>query len=243
MTTGMSTTRTIVVGDVHGCGEELLSLLVKIEYPRPGDRLIFVGDLFDRGPLPQVVLQTILRHSQEGSANGYRIESVCGNHDAELLAYCRMLYDPSEAEASISRTQEATIRFLDRADMLEDLATYLEQLHRVDTIHDEAGRWAVVHAGIDPNLGLDATPTALKLTIKAFPGEPAWYDKYDGRDGLILCGHQHQSDPLVRCRNGRPVVINVDTSCCYGGALTAYIVDEERFVSVPAARAYYTERP
>ncbi|MFH1748542.1 MAG: metallophosphoesterase [Planctomycetota bacterium] len=238
-----SNKRTIIVGDVHGCGEELLALLDKLAYPRPGDRLIFVGDLFDRGPLPQLVLQTILDHKRRGPQKGYGLESVCGNHDAELRAYCRMLYDDTGRSSSLSRTQQRTIDAVDRAGMLEDLAIFLEDLDNVDTIRDSAGEWAVVHAGIDPVLGLDATPGAIKRTIKALPGLPAWYDEYDGDDGLLICGHQHQAEPLVRSRDGQPVVINVDTGCCYGGALTAYLVEESQFMSVPAARVYYRERP
>ena len=63
-------------------------------------------------------------------------------------------------------------------------------------------------------------------TIRSTKRSPAWYDDYDGRDGLILCGHEHQSEPLIRYHDGRPVVINVDTSCCYGGALTAYVIGD-----------------
>ena len=49
----------------------------------------------------------------------------------------------------------------------------------------------------------------MKMMIKAFPGTPAWYDGYDGREGLLLCGHQHRSEPMVCLRDGRPVVIGM----------------------------------
>lgn len=235
--------RTIVVGDVHGCGQELLKLLENLRFPRQRDRLIFVGDLFDRGQFPVVVLETILTHQRDGPARGYSMESVCGNHDAELMAACRALYDDSAPSMTLSRSQTATIDMIDRVGMLEDLTVYLSQLCAIDTIKSSDRLWAVVHAGIDPALGLDATPKAVKLTIRASSGAPAWYDEYDGRDGLILCGHQHQTKPLIRQRDGRPVVINVDTGCCYGNCLTAYLIEENRFLSVPAERAYYRKRP
>ncbi|MCA9656860.1 MAG: metallophosphoesterase [Myxococcales bacterium] len=41
--------RTLIVGDVHGCLAELDALLVELE-PRAGDRFVFVGDIVDRGP-------------------------------------------------------------------------------------------------------------------------------------------------------------------------------------------------
>ena len=56
------------VGDVHGCGQELLNLLENLRFPLQGDRLIFDGDLFDRGQFPVVVLETILNHTSESGA-------------------------------------------------------------------------------------------------------------------------------------------------------------------------------
>ena len=127
----METPRTIVVGDVHGCGQEFLTLLTELAFPLAGDRLIFVGDLFDRGPLPQLVLETFLTHAERGPKHGYRIESVCGNHDVELLAYCRTMYAHDCQPLSVSRTQEAAIQVVDQAGMLEDLTIFLERLGTV----------------------------------------------------------------------------------------------------------------
>ena len=232
--------RHIVIGDVHGCGQEFLALLDELCVPQPGDRVILTGDLFDRGPLPQVVLARILELRHDGTAS---VESVCGNHDEELLEYCRGLYSDATDLPGLSRVQSEAIRIIDEASMLEDLTLLLEELSDVAVIRGPAEIWAVVHAGIDPALGLEGTPQEVMRTIRSTTRAPAWYDEYDGRDGLIICGHEHQTEPLIRHRGGQPVVINVDTGCCYGGELTAYVVDEQRFVSVRAAKAYYHERP
>jgi len=236
-------TRHIIVGDIHGCGQELLSLLAVLDYPQPGDRLICVGDLFDRGPLPQIVLNAFLEHAGRGAKEGYSFESVCGNHDDNLLMYCRFLFGKQPSMPYLSGTGEQTIELIEQAGMLEDLAMFLEDLEHVDTIQDDAGRWAVVHAGIDVKLGLRETPRETKLAIRDWPAILPWHELYDGSDGLIVHGHQHRDEPLVRRVDDLPVVINVDTSCCYGGSLTAYIVEEDRFISVPAARVYHRERP
>lgn len=123
------------------------------------------------------------------------------------------------------------------------MTTFLEELWTIDTICDEGGRWAVLHGGIDVDLGVAGTSRWEKLTIKAVINSVAWYDEYDGSDGLIVCGHQHQDVPSIRRRDGRLSVINVDTGCCYGNMLTAYIIEDDRFVSVDADRVYCQERP
>jgi len=82
----MPTIRTIFIGDIHGCAAELTALLERLNAPQTGDHIIFVGDLFDRGPKPHRVLDLLRKHE---SADHYRLESVCGNHDAKLLDACR----------------------------------------------------------------------------------------------------------------------------------------------------------
>ena len=64
--------RTLFVGDVHGCADELMMLLT-ITKPT---RTILLGDIFTKGPLPEQVWELIQKHS---------MESVCGNHDELLL--------------------------------------------------------------------------------------------------------------------------------------------------------------
>lgn len=64
--------RTLFVGDVHGCARELGELLGRA---RP-TRVVMVGDLFTKGPDPLGVWRLI----QE-----FRAEAVLGNHDAHVL--------------------------------------------------------------------------------------------------------------------------------------------------------------
>ncbi len=65
-------TRTLVVGDIHGCSAELDALTAEA---RP-DRLVLVGDLFTKGPDPLGVWERILR---------WEAQAVLGNHDARVL--------------------------------------------------------------------------------------------------------------------------------------------------------------
>ena len=69
--------RTIVVGDVHGCFEELLLLLQKLNYNQSLDRLILVGDVVNKGPDTLRVLDWIAAHPL--------VEVIKGNHELRLL--------------------------------------------------------------------------------------------------------------------------------------------------------------
>src|SRR6185295_13564667 len=68
-------TRTIVVGDIHGCYDELMALLEKVGL-RANDRVVSVGDLVAKGPKSREVLQLFMTDA--------RFSTVIGNHDLAL---------------------------------------------------------------------------------------------------------------------------------------------------------------
>ena len=74
--------RTIVIGDVHGCAGALKALIGKVK-PEKEDRLILLGDLFDRGPESWEVFETV--KALEKSL-GERFVLLLGNHEDYLLA-------------------------------------------------------------------------------------------------------------------------------------------------------------
>ena len=73
----------LVIGDIHGCGSELHSLLsvVEAEYTPEATRIILIGDLLTKGPAPQLVVSEVFRLRQQG----WQIELICGNHEIRLL--------------------------------------------------------------------------------------------------------------------------------------------------------------
>ena len=73
--------RTIIIGDIHGCDQALHGLLDKIQ-PGAEDRLILLGDLFDRGPESWEVYQTVRKLDE---TYGSRLILLCGNHEDYLL--------------------------------------------------------------------------------------------------------------------------------------------------------------
>jgi protein phosphatase len=79
-----------IIGDVHGCYDELCELLEKLKYtvdaenfsalPPENRKAVFLGDLCDRGPKNTEVLRLVMNMVQ-----GQKAFCVAGNHDAKLL--------------------------------------------------------------------------------------------------------------------------------------------------------------
>ena len=68
---------TYVIGDVHGCFDQFIKLLKKIEYDTKKDQIILTGDLVNRGPKSLAVLNYCMADKN--------ITTVLGNHDLYLL--------------------------------------------------------------------------------------------------------------------------------------------------------------
>jgi hypothetical protein len=96
-----------------------------------------------------------------------------------------------------------------------------------------ADGWVAVHAGVHPR---DWRKTrmqhALHLREWKRTGE-GWWERYRG-SRLVIHGHNRRFGLLDR----RPFTLGLDTGCVGGGALTGYLLEEDRLVSVPARRAY-----
>jgi diadenosine tetraphosphatase ApaH/serine/threonine PP2A family protein phosphatase len=216
-----------IVGDPHGCGLELEALLAGLDRVAPGARVILVGDLLTKGPSPEGVVGLLQRRRAEGRP----IESVVGNHDWKVLGAIRAI-DAGRSVEELVGTERRCVQRLLAAGCLDAARTLL--LETVQQVEIRGSGWTVLHAGIDPQLGLDRTPPHLKYTLKAAEGETPWWERYEGGDGLLAVGHKPLDAPLRRLVEGRPVAINVDTGCVYGGALTAYLLRQDEFVAVPA---------
>jgi diadenosine tetraphosphatase ApaH/serine/threonine PP2A family protein phosphatase len=190
--------RTLFVGDVHACADELRELLDRT-VPR---RVVLLGDLFNKGPDAIGTWRLV----QEVAA-----ESVLGNHDAWVLAHG---HGPAETRAFLSRLPLAI----------------------------EGPGWIAIHAGLHPGRGLEGTTRQHALTLRRWPDDtdsrhPFWWELYRGPD-LVVYGH----DAVRGLVDRRPHTLGLDTGCVYGGALTGYLMEEDRLVSVPARRVYHDVR-
>jgi bis(5'-nucleosyl)-tetraphosphatase (symmetrical) len=118
----------IAIGDVQGCDAALGRLLARL----PADaRLIFVGDLVNRGPESLAVLRRV-------RAMGERAVAVLGNHDLHLLAVAEGIR-PEHADDTLAEVLAAP-----------DAAELLRWLRQRPLIHAEAGA-LFVHAGLLPD--------------------------------------------------------------------------------------------
>jgi hypothetical protein len=211
------TSRTIVVGDIHGCYDELVALLQKVNFGAD-DRVVAVGDLITKGPKNREVLELFMRDG--------RFSAVIGNHDLALRRKwngekVKLKSAQKTTHKELKPNKETYAGFLNKMPFTIDLNTHL-----------------VVHAGLRPNVELYSQTTedlTLLRTLgkdrESHDGTP-WYDVYEG-DKVVLFGHWPAPEP----RRGKKA-IGLDTGCVYGYNLTAYIIETGGFVSVPAMRAY-----
>jgi hypothetical protein len=209
--------RTIVIGDLHGCYDEAVALLHKLSVG-PSDRVIFAGDLVDRGPKPRECVELAMQH-----------ECILGNHEEKHLQQRRR--DSSKLSPDHLRTRTA----------LEDRHyEYLEKLPLMIRLPEVNA--AVVHAGAFPGVPLDAqTPNHLlhiqcikpPATKSYWPSKaPAdhtfWTQHWKGPERLIF-GHSVVSAPLVSEH-----ALGIDTGAVYGRGLTAVVLPRWELVSVPS---------
>jgi hypothetical protein len=216
--------RTIIVGDVHGCVDELRDLLRAAGHRR-GDRLVLVGDLVAKGPDSHGVLQV---------AREEKALAVLGNHDVHALR-ARARAAAGEERAKPERQQ--VLDTLTAADW-----AYLEALpHFVRLGQDAQGPVAVVHAGAVPGVPLEEQDPEHLLTMRSIRSDGKPSKKIEGTPWAVLWrGPEHLvfGHDAVRGLQQHPWATGLDTGCVYGGKLTALILPERRLVSVPARQVY-----
>jgi len=208
--------RTVVVGDIHGCYDELQDLLGRVGLGA-GDRLVCVGDLVVKGEKSREVLDLFMADP--------RFSSVAGNHDRAVLRGLR-------GGSGLKASQERCVRELG-----DDAPRYADFLGALPLLID-LGTHVVVHAGLRPGVPLGEQEPDDLLELRTLGPDRAsregvpWYEVYDGPQ-TVLFGHWPASPP----RRG-PRALGLDTGCVYGYQLTAYVLEEDKIVSVPARRAY-----
>ena len=212
--------QTIVVGDIHGCYDELVALLELVQF-QSEDRLIAVGDLIVKGNKNKEVLDWFVGDS--------RFTSVIGNHDLALLRHWR------GENGALKKSQADTAKELESRSK-----AYCDYLDSLPFMID-LGDFLVVHAGVRPGISLEKQSLedltelrTLGLDRTSRIGIP-WFQVYDS-EKVVLFGHWPTAEPTRA-----PHAIGLDTGCVYGNRLSAFIVETKEIVSVPAFRAY--DRP
>ena len=230
-----------IIGDVHGCFDELSSLLERLGYTRGKDgipthplerRAIFLGDLCDRGPKNVLVLRLVMAMVKKGSAL-----CVPGNHDIKLLRYLR------GQKFQLTHGLQNTVDELEceTEEFKGEVARFLDSL--ISHYVFDGGNLAVAHAGIKEEFQLRSSIRVRDFCIYGettgerdefgLPVRLNWSESYRGK-ALVVFGHIPQMEPVILNNT-----YCIDTGCAFGGKLTALRYPEKELVSVPAARCYY----
>jgi protein phosphatase len=229
-----------IVGDVHGCLDELLALLAQLGYEPAagvhrhpqGRKAVFLGDLVDRGPDTPGVLKTVMAMVGAGTAL-----CVPGNHDVKLMRALRgrkvaLTHGIAESLAQLETESEEFRREV--ADFVDGLVSHY--------VLDD-GRLVVAHAGMKLAMqgrGSGAVrefalygETTGETDAYGLPVRYNWAADYRGH-AMVVYGHTPVPEP-----EWLNETICVDTGCVFGGKLTALRYPERELVSVEAARAYW----
>jgi predicted phosphodiesterase len=214
--------RTLFIGDVHGCADELDALLKECGW-QPGERVVLVGDLVAKGPDSTGVVSR---------ARELSLLAVRGNHDEHVLRWHQGRQKPGK---KLKPEHQQVLDTLTPADWsyLDALPLYL-RLKDLNVL--------AVHAGVVPGVRLKEQRQEHLLNLRSITpdGKPSkrvsdgapWASFWKGPE-LILYGHD-----AVRGLQRHKHAYGLDSGCVYGGRLTAYALPEGRFYSVPARRAY-----
>jgi protein phosphatase len=229
-----------IIGDIHGCYDELVALIEQLGYrvgenfeitPPEGRRLILLGDLVDRGPRVCDVLRLAMRADAEGKAL-----CVPGNHDIKLMRALR------GTKVTIAHGLEQSLEQFEpeSAEFKAQVVAFIDDL--VSHYILDHGKLVVAHAGMKEELQGRGSARVREFALYGettgetdefgFPTRFNWAEAYRGK-ALVVYGHTAVSEPVFLNRT-----INIDTGCVYGGRLTAYRYPEGEIVSVPAAREY-----
>jgi len=232
--------RTIIIGDVHGCLAELQELLKKLAVVVGRDRLIFLGDLVDRGPDSLGCVRLV---------QGLGAECLLGNHEEKYLRWHRHELKkaatgkanpmhPLDGEKSALYSQFDDFDF----EWMAGLPPYLE-------LGEHGGsEWIVVHGGFEPKKPLGAQETRkmircrwvnqfgkyLKinmhtkevnghLVLDKPEGGIRWTNLWD-RPERVVYGHAVRDLEEPVCEGQ---TIGLDTGVAFGGHLTAFVMDTQ----------------
>ena len=235
-----------IVGDVHGCLDELVELLGRLGYAvttdaegRPvdaehpdGRTVVFVGDLVDRGPSSVGVLRLAMGMTASGNAL-----AVPGNHEAKLI---RAL---DGAKVKATHGLETTLAELERETPEFRRAVRDWCYSLVSHLVLDDGNLVIAHAGLKQAYHGRASGRVRQFALYGdttgetdefgLPVRYPWADEYRGR-AMVVYGHT----PTTRLEWINNTLC-LDTGCAFGGRLSALRYPERETVQVDAHAVHY----
>ncbi|MBW4590412.1 metallophosphoesterase [Aetokthonos hydrillicola Thurmond2011] len=209
--------RTIVVGDIHGCYQELLDLLDKAQLTED-EILISLGDIVDRGDDSLNVYDFL--------KNRPNTIVLMGNHERKHL------------RGTLSYSQEIVkLQFGNRYQEFLEWVSHRPYYHETEDA-------ILVHAAVEDGIPIEQQKeevlcgcTAGEKYLEKLYKNTYWAELYTGVKSVIF-GHRVVGDePLII----KGKVYGIDTGACHGGRLTGLILPTFEIVQVQAPRDYWRE--
>lgn len=222
--------RTIIVGDIHGCYKEFITLLKKVHYKKKKDRLILLGDLMDRGPLSYEMFQWAMRWKKENPDSFYLVR---GNHEQMIVEQAKEL-DTRLIWRVVGKT--ATLRSFARHKVrLESTIPWI--VDHMPLYYEKDGIRCVHASLIEEEFDQNAVEVLVKdhsqskknlyggkfTIIGHTPLELPVYYNGSGEAGEQLCYGEWKPLPDQG-------TICIDTGCVFGNGLTCMIVEDGKYL-------------
>lgn len=231
--------RTIIISDIHGCISEFQELLKTVSYNPAQDRCILLGDLIDRGPDSVGVVRM---------AREMNLECVMGNHELKFLKW----YKNRNSRSDVLDNKDFYSHFSDDdINYIFKLPSYIKYNNTI-----------MVHGGVKANKSIteqssndlsylryiDSNGNFISMTKVQELGKEAigayfWTEFWRGPESVVYGHHVHSyKDPLIEEVAPNIFCYGLDTGCCFGGRLTALILETKEIVQIQAKETYYKSR-
>ena len=234
-------TKYLIIGDVHGCLDELTTMLY---YYGKGREIISVGDLVDKGPKSHRVVEYFMLHGQ----------CVLGNHEELHIRYHRHekrreeqgVTNPMKRRPDEFKKTYSKLRYRSNLPIfawLDTLPPYIE-LYEHDVV--------VIHGGVLPGYSYKTMDPKLLCRVRDVKDDGTmarlghikdpntrtlhWPETRTDKGPLIVYGHD--PFPEVRYVNN---TLCLDTGCVYGNKLSGLLLPERDIVTVQANKVYQSQ--
>lgn len=213
-----------VIGDVHGCSEELKILLHQLPLDQKST-ILFLGDYVDRGPNSKGVIDTVLNISEL-----YNVIALKGNHEALMSLFINNPSDPTASGNFILNGGSSTLASYSRNGTTYHIPdSHIAFLKNLKLFHTTDTHF-FVHAGIPPDYDFATHPNAPvdpKTAVQMMWIRTTFLDNDAKWPKLVVHGHTPVDKPEILHNR-----VNLDTGCVFGGSLTAWNIADGKFYSV-----------
>ncbi len=236
-----------IIGDIHGCYDELMDLLEKLGYRfddgihiHPDGRMpAFVGDAMDRGPDSLKVMELLFARQDRGI-----LHYSPGNHCNKLYRFMKGNQVQLAHGLEITIADWQSMPKKEQQNFRERYIRFYEELPQYLVLRDDL---IVAHAGLKQEM--IGVPVNRKIAVFTLYGDITgkfhadgrpvrrdWAKSYQGGPWIVY-GHTPTEEPYLINKTA-----NIDTGCVFGGSLTAFRFPEKELVAVPSRQPYQPDR-